>query len=727
MTGASRPRGPGAGAVGDAGRAGPGGAPARALAALRRANAPVPPEHSAAFRTATLAAVLAAVGAAASAGEVSGPTALAAGAAICGGMLFSWHTRERPRVVVKALLAVAVLAVFAVFVEQVLSSARSGLLTSVETPLAGLFLWVQVLHSFDVPARRDLLFSLAASGALVAVAGAQALDSDFGLYVAAWLAATLAALLACWASQTGSRVRAGTVAASAAVVTASALAAVALLPPPQTSQALALPASLGRYVPLLDPTGLAGGNGQPAQPGRPGGATGVGGYLGFAGPLDTALRASLGREVVMRVRASRPGYFLGMTYDTWNGQSWLQSRADRRVRVLHGGSPFSLGPTPFASLPGSTDIQTFYVSVPLPNLLFAVSEPTAVYFPGPSLVVGADGSLRSTVAITPGTVYTVVSADSEAPPPLLAADRSSEAPYRHILAADLQLPRPYRRVAALARAIVRRARARTVYAQVTALEAWMARHVHYSLDIPPLRPGEDAVDAFLFGTRVGYCEQISTALAVMLRTLGIPAREAIGYIPGSFNVLTDLYVVRADDAHAWVQVWFPGHGWQNFDPTAEVPLAPPDPAALLAHALSRDLAALPWPLVAPAGALAVSAAAWRRRRRRPRPPAWPGRAAERLERAGRRAGAPRRPSETLPAYLGRLAESAAPSPGATAQLSRAAELLEAAAYGPSPATGRRAPPSAAEDLRGALHALHALRARDFRARRARLSRHRALR
>ena len=67
---------------------------------------------------------------------------------------------------------------------------------------------------------------------------------------------------------------------------------------------------------------------------------------------------------------------------------------------------------------------------------------------------------------------------------------------------------------------------------MTALEAWMGRHVRYSTDIPPLLPGQDAVNQFLFGTRVGYCEQISTALAVMLRTLGVPTREAIGYVPG---------------------------------------------------------------------------------------------------------------------------------------------------------------------------------------------------
>ena len=108
----------------------------------------------------------------------------------------------------------------------------------------------------------------------------------------------------------------------------------------------------------------------------------------------------------------------------------------------------------------------------------------------------------------------------------------------------------------------------------------MSTHVRYTTDIPPLPAGADAVTSFLFGSRRGYCEQISTATVVMLRTLGIPARETVGYVPGSYDPLTDLYEVQANDAHAWVQVWFPGYGWQNFDPTAHVPLANPSPGSV---------------------------------------------------------------------------------------------------------------------------------------------------
>ena len=204
----------------------------------------------------------------------------------------------------------------------------------------------------------------------------------------------------------------------------------------------------------------------------------------------------------------------------------------------------------------------------------------------------------------------------------------------------------------------------------------MGAHLQYSTDIPPLLPGQDAVNQFLFGSRIGYCEQISTALAVMLRTLGVPTREAIGYVPGPFDPLSDLYEIQAKDAHSWVQVWFPGVGWQNFDPTAHVPLAPPDPGAVLLSDLGHLIGQLPvaadrrrrWALL---GAGSLTALELRRRRRRPK--GWVERIAAELERRGAAAGLRRQPAETLREYALRLASSGnwRAGPAATASLAAA--------------------------------------------------------
>jgi hypothetical protein len=87
--------------------------------------------------------------------------------------------------------------------------------------------------------------------------------------------------------------------------------------------------------------------------------------------------------------------------------------------------------------------------------------------------------------------------------------------------------------------------------------------------------GVDAVDHFLFVTRTGFCEQIATSLAIMLRTLGIQTRLVTGYGPGERNPLTGYFEVKQSDAHAWVEVFYPGIGWVPYDPTFGVPAAAP--------------------------------------------------------------------------------------------------------------------------------------------------------
>ena len=197
---------------------------------------------------------------------------------------------------------------------------------------------------------------------------------------------------------------------------------------------------------------------------------------------------------------------------------------------------------------------------------------------------------------------------------------------------------------------------------------------------------------FLFGSRRGYCEQISTALAVMLRTLHIPAREATGYVPGPYNPISDLYDVQADDAHAWVQVWFPGYGWQSFDPTAEVPLANPSPADALGHDLVGALHRVP---LVPVAAVVVGgmliAAVLRRRRRIPA--TWARAISWELERAARRAGLPVERGASLAGLAARLDARRPPGAApATPSATELARLAEVAAYGgaePEPADRQR--------------------------------------
>jgi hypothetical protein len=104
------------------------------------------------------------------------------------------------------------------------------------------------------------------------------------------------------------------------------------------------------------------------------------------------------------------------------------------------------------------------------------------------------------------------------------------------------------------------------YAQAVALQDWFRTSFRYSLDVPPGH-GDDALVAFL-ASREGYCEQFAGAYAAMARSLGIPARVAVGFTPGDPDPDDpSLYRIRGRHAHAWPEVWFPDVGWVPFEPT----------------------------------------------------------------------------------------------------------------------------------------------------------------
>jgi transglutaminase-like putative cysteine protease len=121
------------------------------------------------------------------------------------------------------------------------------------------------------------------------------------------------------------------------------------------------------------------------------------------------------------------------------------------------------------------------------------------------------------------------------------------------------------RVAQLAAQVT--AGSRTPFDATVALNQWFTaprNGFRYDLRTAPGNSGNDLVD-FLFTGRRGYCEQFASAMAIMLRTLHVPARVAVGFTPG--RVTGDSRLITTDDAHAWVEAWFPGAGWIPFDAT----------------------------------------------------------------------------------------------------------------------------------------------------------------
>lgn len=365
--------------------------------------------------------------------------------------------------------------------------------------------------------------------------------------------------------------------------------------------------------------------------------------------LDMSTRPRLSDSVVLRVDADRPDFWRSEVFDAWDGHTWRRTDDFTFPAPARDGTSELVAERDALPAGGTRWTQTVRVEVDYAEVI--VGAPTVVAIDTDRAVVQRrDGSAAVLEPFGRGATYTVTSVRVNATEPALRA-ADGEAVPTEILERYAAPPVISSRVAAVAEEVT--AAAPTTFDKIRALEAWLGRTVEYSIEAPVSPPGVDAVDHFLFETRVGWCQQVSSSLAVMLRHLGVPARVAVGFVPGEYDPLAREYVVRERDAHQWVEVYFPGIGWQGFDPTADVPLAgeaPPAPSATgwlgrYATEVAVGLAGLG---LVVAAVLATGRLLAARRIRRLEGPV--ARRYRRLVAIGRRVRRPPAPAETLTEY-----------------------------------------------------------------------------
>jgi transglutaminase-like putative cysteine protease len=288
------------------------------------------------------------------------------------------------------------------------------------------------------------------------------------------------------------------------------------------------------------------------------------GYIGFSSSVDLRLRGVLDRSLVMRVRATRPAFWRGLAFDEYTGLGWAMR--DRSVEEYSSFEPRIVprfGPDEPWPAGSQTVVQTFYVEAAQPNVVFAAYRPFEVYFPAGSIGVDRYASLRSPAPLERGLIYSVI---SRAPDPAPGVLRTASAVVpQPILDRYLALPPIPQRVRDLAADLT--AGYDSHYERALAINRHLLVAYSYDLQAPPLPRGADAVDQFLFVSRRGSCEIFASAMAVLLRAAGVPARIVTGYAPGRYNVFTGYYEVENADAHAWVEVFLPRAGWIEFEPT----------------------------------------------------------------------------------------------------------------------------------------------------------------
>jgi transglutaminase-like putative cysteine protease len=279
------------------------------------------------------------------------------------------------------------------------------------------------------------------------------------------------------------------------------------------------------------------------------------------------------REALL-VDATRGVYLRAVTYDIYTGTGWLRSDGPQREvaageRLFTAETPEQpLYPDAFAPEP-----ITIAMRQSLGRTVFTAGYPLRVYLPtrvwqpknAPFL-----GGVDAATAFIEGDSYTVdvaLSVATEAE--LRAAGTDYPESVTDLYLDDSRVSDP---VAQLAVDLT--AGEETPYDSAKALADYLRRDESFTYQSQAPVPGRntDLVDFFLLDPdhgRIGYCEYYASAMVMMARSLGIPARMATGFAPGE-RTEDGLYLVREANAHAWAELYFPGYGWQIFESTKSI-------------------------------------------------------------------------------------------------------------------------------------------------------------
>ena len=288
----------------------------------------------------------------------------------------------------------------------------------------------------------------------------------------------------------------------------------------------------------------------------------------FGATLPIQGNVKLGTKQLLEVNSGEGGLIRATSYDEYTGNGW--KAGDRDTKRVEG-----------SEVAQTDDATGRYKDRTVAILRVKILDPeSTILSPGiplgsnvPSIIEtpkGFEGDIervRSRRGLDTNDTYNSIGSESRATVAALSAAGSDYPEW--VKQRNLQLPKNLpTRVSDEARRIA--AAAKNPYAAAVAIQDYL-RSFPYDLTVESPPAGRDTVDFLLFDLKRGYFDYQATAMAVMLRTLGIPSRVAVGYVLDPSEAVETKYLVRKDDAYAWVEVFFPGYGWINFNPTQDKP------------------------------------------------------------------------------------------------------------------------------------------------------------
>ncbi|KAA9411067.1 transglutaminase [Haloarcula hispanica] len=263
---------------------------------------------------------------------------------------------------------------------------------------------------------------------------------------------------------------------------------------------------------------------------------------------------SLTPEIRYTVESEEPRYWRVASYDRYTGNGWVRTGNPRPYDDQRLDSPEGETRTLRQEFRAESTIGT----VP------AAWKPVR-YSGEPSVLVSSEGGFQPNGTLSTGDSYEVRSELLVATPDGLRGAGTDYDDATAELYTQLPDSTPDR---VAERTSILTANAENPYETALVVERWLQESKGYSLEVD--RPDFNVADAFLFEMDEGYCVYFATTMVTMLRTQGIPARMTVGYTSGQ-RIDENQWVVRGLNSHAWVEVYFPGQGWVQFDPTPSGP------------------------------------------------------------------------------------------------------------------------------------------------------------
>lgn len=527
------------------------------------------------------------------------------------GAVVSWKRRKEKNIGIKFALAFAMILTLLAFMSKLLQN-----LNDTRLVLAEYLIQLQVLHSFDLPRRKDLGYSMVIGLILIGVAGTLSQTLAFAPWLLLLLLLGIPTVILDYRSRMGlppwektiargegGRKKSGDywqytplsprrIITSCLAIVSLGLFLFAIMPRYPSYQIQTFPVSAPEgfenlrfqeggsrgivnpgYNPDGTPRGEITGNARGVG-GRVGSDTGEGkqeglelGYYGFNSKINQNLKNFITeKKLVLRVRSQAPGFWRVLAFDHYTGQGWEISRENQTIDINRYPWSYQFN----LSLPafeGETKkiIQTYTVVRDLPNIIPSLSYPQFLYFPAAQVALDTEGSLRSPGGLLEGLTYTVVSQVPYRSQKLLqkAGTDYPDAITKYYLSIDPQLKQTLK---VKAEELLEKAGRELPSNYDKALYLAQAIKQNYQVKTDfSLKEGEDLVTAFL-QQGGGLPDHFATVYTMMLRALDIPARFVVGFDTGQFNPFTGYYLVHNTDAHALTEVFFPRYGWFPFNP-----------------------------------------------------------------------------------------------------------------------------------------------------------------